>query len=153
MANLFQTGEAWGRISLILMMEPSAPLRDFYRRVFKASNPVLKLLSVPTTLAAWESLEEMDADALVVDLEQPGFDCLKFLRALRRHPRRRGLPVVFVSDTVDYRQLRELSSHPLVTLLMKPARPEDLARALQSLLRPEMTVEEARLTLVPAPQG
>lgn len=71
------------------------------------------------------------ADCLVTDIRMPRMDGVALIDALRR--RSPGLPVVVVSGSTR-EAAPVLEALPALSVLPKPARPEDVAAAVETLL-------------------
>lgn len=73
-----------------------------------------------------------DPDLILCDVEMQPMDGFGFLRALRANddPRRRSLPVIFMTSRADPERLAEAQASGADAILAKPATPDMLRRTL-----------------------
>ncbi len=80
-------------------------------------------------------------DLILCDVEMQPMDGFGFVRALRASddPRRRGLPVVFMTNRADPDRLAEAQASGADAVLAKPATPDALRRTLQERIAGRVT--------------
>lgn len=87
------------------------------------------------------ALARLDAgsppDVVLLDLLLPGVSGLSVLREMARDPRLRAVPVVVFTAADDGLVAQAREAHPRVTVLSKPAGPEEILGALAGAARGE----------------
>ena len=84
---------------------------------------------------AWELIEAIDFDTIVLDLFLPGMDGFEFLRRLEESERTQEIPVVILTGHPEENLKRRALELGATDLIMKPYVCEDLLARLHNILR------------------
>lgn len=110
-----------------------------------------RVVAKRTALQAMEFLAVYSPDLIVIDNELQGMDGMTLLALIRGVPRLRDIPVVMVTDNLPQHaeQMTSLRPH---SVLYKPARSEDIRKAITEVLSLRLTLTlEARTTQIRPP--
>lgn len=126
--------EVWTAAS-VLVIEDEA----FTRMVLVRMLTGVGVGSVHQAADGQSGLAAIDAhapDLILCDVEMQPMDGFSFLRNLRAHPdpRRRSVPLVFMSNRTDDDRVAEARAAGADAILAKPATPDTLRRVLTERL-------------------
>ena len=108
----------------ILVVDDEAPARRRLRRMLQESEGIEQVEEAADGEEALAAVDRMKPDLLLLDIHMPGLDGLELAAAYAHLP-----PVVFVTAHDEY-AVRAFEVNA-VDYLLKPVRPERLARALE----------------------
>lgn len=80
---------------VILIVEDEPTIAGLFETLLRMEG--FRPLIAPRTSIAIQRLDEMDPDAVILDVMMPGMSGLEVCRHVRDHPRHRGVPVIIVS--------------------------------------------------------
>lgn len=127
---------AWTTASVLVVEDES-----FTRMVLVRMVKGLGVGTVHQAADGQSGLAVLDAHTpglILCDVEMQPMDGFSFLRHLRAHPdpRRRSLPVVFMSNRADEERVAEARAAGAEAILAKPATPDTLRQVLTERLSP-----------------
>jgi CheY-like chemotaxis protein len=109
--------------------------KDLIRLMNKALDTDFEVSIIDNASEAFDKIEEMDPDAILLDLNMPHIDGFEFLNMIEQHPHFCDIPVITMTANKDdsYRQRahREGSSG----MIYKPFNIRNLARDIESVLK------------------
>ena len=122
-------------VAVVLVINDDSELLDAYESALLSlgHEPVTKV----TMASGPETIRDVGADALVVDLQRPNEDDygLRIIEELRSDPQTRSFPVILCSGAVDaVRSLRPRLDELGVPVVVKPFSIHDFEQTLQAVL-------------------
>jgi len=121
---------ARGGTERLLVAEDNEAIRDVIQRVLTNAGYAVELARDGAEAVA--RVEQSTFDLVVLDVVMPGQPCQETVRRLRELAP--GLRILLVSGYTADLKIEELTRDPGVALLGKPFDPEQLLRAIRSLL-------------------
>jgi two-component system cell cycle response regulator len=128
-------GEAHARRSAVLVIEDSAAHRAELRRTLESSPEVGEITEADDGLAGLRALLTQSFDAVICDLELPGFDGEKLLAVKEQRPELADTPILFVSANRDPARKARLLERGASDTIEKPFHPAELLARLGVHLR------------------
>lgn len=125
--------DASGRRQLILLVEDSVDLREFYAEYLTYAG-----FSVVTAINGHEALRmarHLRPDLVLMDLRMPGMDGLEATADLKRNPDLAHIPVVAFTADVTPDAAARARHVGCAAFIAKPAVPDDVARTIADVLR------------------
>ncbi len=121
-------------MALVLLVEDDADLRS----VLMQSLPYFgrfEVVGAADGIAGLEQCVALLPDCLVVDVKMPGLDGYQLVRVLRGDPTTAAIPLIILTALAqDQDRFTGLASGA-DRFLQKPTKPQDLARAIEEVLR------------------
>lgn len=115
----------------VLLVDDEPTVLTSYARILRTSGCVVRTSAgVSDALAA---LREEPVDVVITDMRMPDGTGLEVLDAVRTD--RPGTPVIFLTGSTELELAVQALERGAVRYLMKPARPDDLVRAVDSACR------------------
>jgi CheY-like chemotaxis protein len=132
--DVMAADDALNGVSVLVIEDES-----FTRMVLVRMLTGLGVAAVHQATDGESGLAAVDAhapDLILCDVEMQPMDGFGFVRSLRgsADPRRRGLPVVFMTNRADQDRLAEAQASGADAILAKPATPDTLRRVLSERL-------------------
>jgi two-component system, cell cycle response regulator DivK len=124
--------DASGRRQLILLVEDSVDLREFYAEYLTYAG-----FSVVTAINGHEALRMarlLRPDLVLMDLRMPGMDGLEATADLKRNPDLAHIPVVAFTADVTPDVAARARHAGCAEFIAKPAVPDDVARTIADVL-------------------
>jgi len=117
----------------VLLIEDSATVRSFLRRVFLKQWPEANIVEAKDGREALHEMTRCKADLIVTDLQMPGMDGRSFIAKLRSNAllKRKRLLVLSSDDLQDLRDLYVEDTG--IRFLKKPSSPDEIMHAIHSL--------------------
>jgi diguanylate cyclase (GGDEF)-like protein len=137
-------GEAPARKSVVLVIEDSAAHRAELRRTLEGTPEVGEILEAEDGFAGLEALLTQRFDAVICDLELPGFDGEKLLAVKEQRADLADTPVLFVSANRDPARKARLLERGASDTIEKPFHPAELRARLVVHLRLRQLRNELR---------
>jgi CheY-like chemotaxis protein len=128
---------------LVLLVEDDEDNREMYRQYLEWAG--FAIVEARDGLQALELATTPGLEAIVMDLALPRLDGWQAVRRLKADPRTRHIPVLALTAHAFANDAKQARAAGCDGYLAKPCLPEDLARALQSL------IEEGRADQSPRP--
>jgi diguanylate cyclase (GGDEF)-like protein len=119
----------------VLVIDDSASARSEIRSVLEASRLFTAVLEAADGLAGLRMLLVENVDAVVCDLEMPGLDGEKLLRAQRSRPDAKDVPFFFLTAERDPDRMARLLRAGASDTIQKPFHPAELLARLETHLR------------------
>jgi CheY-like chemotaxis protein len=120
----------------VLVVDDNEDLHHFYRRF--VANTRYQIISLTDGENLLEKLEEVQPDAVVLDVMLPSVDGWELLAQLRQHPLGRRLPVLVCSVIQEETLARALGA---TAYIRKPVGRSSLLQALNGALNPTRRVD------------
>ncbi|MGY1814792.1 response regulator [Blastococcus sp. SYSU D00820] len=117
----------------VLVVDDEPDIRELARMALELVGE-LHVVVAESGDAATRLAEEVRPDAVLLDVQMPGMDGPATLAALRSGAAGAGVPVVFLTASVQRSQLRELEELDVVAVLAKPFDPMTLHQQLGEVL-------------------
>jgi diguanylate cyclase (GGDEF)-like protein len=130
--------------SAVLFIEDSAAHRAELRRTLETSGDIGQIVEAANGLAGLKALLSQPFDAVICDLEMPGFDGEKLLAAKEQRPELADTPILFVSANRDPERKARLLERGASDTLEKPFHPAELLARLGVHLRLRQLRNELR---------
>lgn len=122
-------------MSRVIVIDDSEPARQRIRAVLEESGRFAEVFEAADGIAGLRAILEQPADAVLCDLEMPGLDGEKLLRA---HRERRGAddaPFFFLTAERDPERLARLLRAGAADTITKPFHPAELLARVETHLR------------------
>jgi diguanylate cyclase (GGDEF)-like protein len=132
------------RKSAVLVIEDSDAQRAELRRALAASGELGEVVEAADGIAGLRALLSQPFDAVICDLELPGFDGEKLLAAKQQRPELADTPILFVSTNRDPERKARLLERGASDTLEKPFHPAELLARLGVHLRLRQLRNELR---------
>ena len=123
------------RRGAVLVIEDSASHRAELRRVLETSADVKEIIEASNGIAGLQALLTQPFDAVICDVEMPGFDGEKLLAAKEQRPELADTPILFVSANRDPERKARLLERGASDTIEKPFHPAELLARLGVHLR------------------
>jgi two-component system, cell cycle response regulator len=136
--------EAAARKSAVLVIEDSAAHRAELRRTLETHPDVGEITEAEDGVAGLRALLTRSFDAVLCDLELPGFDGEKLLAVKEQRPELADTPVLFVSANRDPTRKARLLERGASDTIEKPYHPAELLARLGVHLRLRQLRSELR---------
>ncbi len=148
-------------MAAILVIEDSDRDRAETRRAIDASRLFDRVLEAPDGIRGLKLLMSEAVDVVLCDLEMPGLDGEKVLRAKHSSPRYANVPFIFLTASTDLDRRARLLEQGACDAIAKPFHPADLVARLGLHLKVRRLQDElmvknatlARLSTVDALTG
>jgi two-component system, cell cycle response regulator len=127
--------EPSARRAAVLVIEDSALQRAELRRALAQSPDLREVTEAADGPAGLRALLSQPFDAVICDLELPGFDGEKLLAAKQQRPELADTPILFVSTNRDPERKARLLEHGASDTIEKPFHPAELLARLGVHLR------------------
>ena len=127
--------EAAPRKSSVLLIEDSAAQRAELRRALDSCEELGDIAEAADGIAGLKALLSQSFDAVICDLELPGFDGEKLLAAKEQRPELADTPILFVSANRDPARKVRLLERGASDTIEKPFHPAELLARLAVHLR------------------
>jgi two-component system, cell cycle response regulator len=128
----------------VLVVDDSAAHRAELRRTLQANADVGEITEAADGLAGLKALLTQSFDAVICDLELPGFDGEKLLAVKEQRPELADTPVLFVSANRDPARKARLLERGASDTIEKPFHPAELLARLGVHLRLRQLRHELR---------
>jgi two-component system chemotaxis response regulator CheY len=117
----------------ILLIEDSATVRNFLKRLFEREIPGVKIVEASEGRAALHEMTRCKADLIVTDLQMPGMDGRSFIAKLRSNSllRKKSVMVLSSDEVSDLRALYRDDSG--IRFLTKPSGSDEILKTALSL--------------------
>jgi diguanylate cyclase (GGDEF)-like protein len=132
------------RKSAVLVIEDSEAQRAELRRALASSGELGEVVEASDGLAGLKALLSQPFDAVICDLELPGFDGEKLLAAKQQRPELADTPILFVSTNRDPERKARLLERGASDTIEKPFHPAELLARLGVHLRLRQLRNELR---------
>jgi diguanylate cyclase (GGDEF)-like protein len=132
------------RLVSVLVIDDSASARSEIRAVLEGSCLFGRILEAVDGLAGLRMLLAETVDAVVCDLEMPGLDGEKLLRAQRSRPDGQDVPFFFLTAQRDPDRMARLLRAGASDTIQKPFHPAELIARLETHLRVRRLQAELR---------
>lgn len=117
----------------VLIVEDDEWLAEQYIRMFERSG--IRAEHVPHALAAIDTLDHTQPDALVLDVLLPGTNAFTLLHELKSHGDLAAIPVVLCTNSADRFTQEEVEAYGVRQVLDKATmEPADLVAAVKKVL-------------------
>jgi diguanylate cyclase (GGDEF)-like protein len=117
----------------VLVVDDDPVVLDTVRAVL---NPHLEVFTLADPLRFWETLEEVEPELLVLDVDMPDVNGLELCRTVRNDPRWGGIAVIFATAATDVETVELAFGAGADDYIAKPiVGPELLARVSNRLER------------------
>ena len=93
----------------------------------------LKVLACESGAVALAAVKDFAPQLVLLDVMMPGMSGPEVLKALRRDPQTAGLPVVFMTASVQTAELQELRKLGALEVIAKPFDPMTLADQVKAI--------------------
>jgi diguanylate cyclase (GGDEF)-like protein len=123
------------RRGAVLVIEDSASHRAELRRALESSPDVREVVEASNGIAGLQALVTRPFDAVICDIELPGFDGEKLLAAKEQRPQLADTPILFVSANRDPERKARLLERGASDTIEKPFHPAELLARLGVHLR------------------
>ncbi len=130
-----RAGEPELHKSAVLVIEDSAAFRAELRRTLEASAEIGEITEAADGPAGLRALLTQAFDAVICDVELPGFDGEKLLAAKEQRPELADTPILFVSANRDPARKARLLERGASDTIEKPFHPAELLARLGVHLR------------------
>jgi two-component system cell cycle response regulator len=137
-------GEPAARKSTVLVIEDSAAHRAELRRALESSAEIGEITEAADGVAGLKALLSRAFDAVICDVELPGFDGEKLLAAKAQRPDLSDTPVLFVSANRDPARKARLLERGASDTIEKPFDAAELLARLGVHLRLRQLRDELR---------
>ena len=114
----------------ILVVDDEEPIRDTVRRILEKEG--FKVVTAARGAEALEIMRRGVPDAIILDLKMPGMDGPSLLGEIRREWN--GVRVIILTGYPDSELMKRALIHSPITLLAKPAPPEQIVEAVRGTL-------------------
>lgn len=94
-----------------------------------------ELTTAQSAVEGMKFLENMGADLILVSLDMPFVNGIKFLSLVKENERLKNIPVIIMTDTRNLETLKEIEQSPAVGHIKKPAITEDGLALIEEILR------------------
>jgi CheY-like chemotaxis protein len=123
----------------VLIIEDSATLRGFLRRVFENLDPAWSVIEAAEGRAALNEMTRNKADLIVTDLQMPGMDGRAFIAKIRSNSllKRKSVLVLSGEEMGDLRSL--YAADPGIRFLSKPSNAAQIGATALELLAATLT--------------
>ena len=129
MIHSTQTGRS--RHPYVLIVDDDADTRELYNVML--SGVGCRIDTVGSVTGVVERLATQPPDVVVTDWRLPDGDGFDVANVLRRRPAARGVPLVAVTGiSMSAEMAADANAHGFTSVLLKPAAPEDILRAVRS---------------------
>jgi two-component system chemotaxis response regulator CheY len=118
--------------SSILIVDDSPTFRVATRRMLQSLG-YRNLLESACVKDALKELEQQEVDLIISDWTMPEMTGLDFFNAVRANERFKDLPFVIVTANQDRRTMLSATKAGIPTFLLKPLKPETLAKKLHEI--------------------
>ena len=119
----------------MLIIDDSDSARREIRAALESSRHFARILEASDGLAGLRMLLAESVDAVICDLEMPGLDGEKLLRAQRSRPDGRDVPFLFLTAQRDPDRMARLLRAGASDTILKPFHPAELLARLETHLR------------------
>ena len=94
-----------------------------------------KITTVQSAAEGMKILENSSVDLVLVSLDMPFINGLKFVALLQNNPKLRNIPVIIMTDTRDFTVISEIERSPAAAHIRKPNINEDGFARIEQVLR------------------
>lgn len=119
----------------VLIIDDSESARREIRAALESSRLFARILEASDGIAGLRMLLAGSVDAVICDLEMPGLDGEKLLRAQRSRPDGRDVPFLFLTAQRDPDRMARLLRAGASDTILKPFHPAELLARLETHLR------------------
>lgn len=126
----------------ILIIDDEAPMRYLLERQLCRAGYGVHV--APDGACGLAMAVERRPDLIVLDIMMPDMDGFEVCERLKAQPATAGIPVVFLSASVDSERRQRAFSLGAADVLSKPLSPGELATAIQGVLRQGAEAQEKR---------
>ena len=122
-------------MSQILFVDDSPHVLDSLRRMLREKCDVWSITFRDDPCQAWDLLQSVPFDAVVLDVKMPKLTGLELLQLIKAADLTRDIPVVMLTGLGDRDLKRQALQAGAADLLNKPIETEDLIARIESILR------------------
>jgi diguanylate cyclase (GGDEF)-like protein len=127
-------GEGPNEDATVMLVDDDESMLLMARSFLERTGMTVETLSEPTDFLG--ALERVEPDVLVLDVDMPGVNGLELCRIVRSDPTRAGLPILFLTGSVDPEIVRKVFDAGADDFIPKPfVGPEFLTRIQNRLER------------------
>lgn len=119
----------------ILIVDDSSTIRKLLRYMLKKQEYMIS--EAEDGMDAMEKLGNLEADLVIVDLNMPNMDGIRFVKNLRSNYYHMNTPVIMLTTTKDEDLKRDALQTGVNLFLNKPVQPNFLIYKIESLLKGE----------------
>lgn len=101
---------------------------------FILSKEAYEVDLVDSGAACLDKLKEKEYDLVLLDIEMPGMDGIQTLENIRKDSGAETLPVIFLTASIDEKDLERANSLGAADYVKKPFLPPDLLKSVGSVL-------------------
>jgi len=117
----------------ILIVEDDGWLAEQYARVLKSAD--YKTATVPHAQAAIQAIDEVNPNAIILDVLLTGSTAFALLHELQSYGDTGAIPIILCTNLADELSIEDLKSYGVKRILDKTKMiPDDLVVALRSVL-------------------
>jgi len=123
---------AISRLPLVMIVDDSATIRTVISKSLE--REAFRTLSLANGMEALSALEEHRPDLVLLDVTMPYIDGYQICKAIKNHPRTRGVPVVMLSGNDGFFDKVKGRMAGAETYLTKPCEPPVLLKCIREYL-------------------
>lgn len=111
----------------ILLVDDSATIRLMIRKAIMLSIPdVDEIIEATDGIDALAKLSDHKVDLMLVDINMPRMDGVRFISRVKTAPKYADIPVIVVSTEGSEDRIKELKAYGIKDFIRKPFKPEQL---------------------------
>jgi two-component system chemotaxis response regulator CheY len=114
----------------ILVVEDSAIIRSYVRRILEKAMPEWAVVEAADGPQALDEIHRQNVDLIMTDYEMPLMDGDVLVGIIRQETRLKRRPVILFSARSLHELKEKFKDDPFVTILMKPATPDQILRSI-----------------------
>lgn len=119
----------------VLIVDDSKIMRQMIKRtLFMAGLDILEVYEAANGIEAFAQLAQHEVGVVILDINMPVMNGIKFLNRMHDDPRLRDVPVVIASTEGSETRIEQLLENGAQGYLRKPFHPEQLRDALSPML-------------------
>jgi CheY-like chemotaxis protein len=115
-----------------LIVDDHVDGRDGFQEYLEANG--IEVVATGTAEDALQIVHGQAFDLMIVDLQLPGIDGWSYIRAVRRAPALRGIPIIAVSACVFPEDRQRAQQAGCTAFMAKPCAPDELLAEVYRLL-------------------
>ena len=117
---------------LILLVDDEPHLRELIRYMLELGG--FQVVEAEDGLDALDKMEEMDPDAMVLDVMMPNMDGISLCKKLRAMPEYASLPIIMLSGKTQHQAVQEGLAAGANQYLCKPITMDEIVKAVKTSL-------------------
>ncbi|HEY9660141.1 MAG TPA: response regulator, partial [Allocoleopsis sp.] len=117
----------------ILILDDDPQILLIVKTLLAVHNVQVTGLTDPAQI--WQSLDSVQPDLLILDIQMPGMDGLQVCQAVREHPQWQWLPIMFLTVQTDRQTMQQGFAVGADDYLSKPIVPEEFWTRVHNRLK------------------